>query len=535
MIKQQSLYLSILSGIFLSLPWIFPNMAIILLIAFVPLFFAEVSQREKGDQKQIPFFVFAFIAFLVWNVLSTWWIGYVSVPGMLLISVLNAMLMAAVFNLVYRVRGRLSVSSGYFSLIVFWISFEYLQHHWALPWPWLTLGNGFANAVRLVQWYEFTGVLGGSIWILLSNILIFELIKSFSGSNVRKNAKLSSVVAVIVFLPTLLSLAIYFSFSPEGAKKNVLIIQPNIDPYAEKFSGMSPEEQLDRIVSLVKSNVSDSTDLIIAPETALPVMWEDSLTEPNSSLAPIHKIVCEFPNVAFMSGAMTQRRLLKTEIISETARQTADSSYFFDLYNSALFVDQKNKVQISHKSILVNGVEKMPFQKYTSFLEKYLLHLGGASGSLASGEPVLFLAKGGVKIGPVICFESVFGEYCSRIVNQGANFLVVLTNDGWWKESAGSWQHFGYARIRAIETRRNVIQCANTGISGIINSRGDVVKKTGINEISALNSSVRLNTQISFYTQSGGIVGKICLLFAVLILVFQKVVARLEKGKKNPH
>lgn len=509
-------------------------MAGVLFVAFVPLFFTEVRQLEKSDRKQMPFFVFSVIAFLIWNVLSTWWIGYVSVTGMLLISVLNATLMAAVFNLAHRVRSRLSAPSGYFSLIVFWISFEYLQHHWALPWPWLTLGNGFSNTVKLIQWFEFTGVLGGSLWILLSNILIFELIKTFAGSAILKRATLVSAVAVVV-LPILLSLNIYSVISPEGATKNVLILQPNIDPYTEKFSGMSAEEQLDRIFSLAESNVADSTDFIIAPETALPVMWEDSLAGLNSSIASIRKIVSQFPDGGFISGAMTQRRLLNDEIITETARPSADGTYFFELYNSALFVDQRNKVQISHKSILVNGVEKMPFQKYASFMEKYLLHLGGTSGSLASGEPVLFSGKNGVKIGPVICFESVFGEFCSQIVGQGADFLVVLTNDGWWKESAGSWQHFGYARIRAIETRRNVLQCANTGISGVINSRGDVVSKTEINEIATLNSAIHINTQTSFYTQYGDLTGKICLAFSVLIFVFQKVVVRFGKGKKNPH
>jgi apolipoprotein N-acyltransferase len=177
-------------------------------------------------------------------------------------------------------------------------------------------------------------------------------------------------------------------------------------------------------------------------------------------------------------------------------------------------------MQISHKSILVSGVEKFPFEKYFAFLKKFTLDLGGTNGSLAAAkEATGFTTEDGVKIGPVICFESAFGEHAADLVKRGAQLLVVITNDGWWRDSSGSWQHFGYSRIRAIETRKNIIRSANTGISGFINSRGDVMKKSEINSCVVLSSTVHLNNQITFYTKYGDFIGWVCLSLSGLILI----------------
>jgi apolipoprotein N-acyltransferase len=276
------------------------------------------------------------------------------------------------------------------------------------------------------------------------------------------------------------------------------------------------------LLTLAKSAISDSTDILVAPETALPSLWEDSVQLPlrNKSLIAIAELLQKYPKVRFIGGAITQRKLDNGEVLSETARQSPDGSYSYDIFNSALMIDQASDLQISHKCILVNGVERMPFQKYFSFIGKYVLDLGGSSGSLgASNEPVLFSGNEGVILGPVICFESVFGEYTGKMVKRGANLLVVLTNDGWWKDSPGTWQHFGYSRIRAVETRRSIAHCANTGISGFINQRGDVLKMTAVNTCAALSSPVQLNGEITFFVSHGDYLGKISTLLSVMVLI----------------
>lgn len=518
--KIRSFFLPVTSGILLSLPWLFPGLGWILFFSFVPLLMAEDELSRQNAQRSSMFFLPAFVAFLIWNILSTWWIAYVSLSGMILISVLNSLLMASVWWLMHLVRRKFTVRTGYFSWIVFWITMEFLQHRWAIPWPWLTLGNGLANSVKMIQWYEFTGVLGGSLWILLSNILIFLALKNSLDRLISISIKLSVAALLVICLPLFGSIYLYFDYSEKGIVQEVAVLQPNIDPYTEKFSG-SAEDQVGRLLSLAESTITESTDIILAPETALPTMWEDSDIIHNQSLLSIAEIIQRYPDVSFIAGAITQRKFGKDELISETARQSADGNFFYDVFNSALMIDRTSGVLISHKSILVSGVEKMPFQKYFSFLGKFVLDLGGTSGSLAAAvEPTLFSGENGMKIGPVICFESAFGEFSGKLVKKGATLLVVLTNDGWWKDSSGVWQHFGYSKIRAVETRRSIARCANTGISGFINQRGDVLKKTGLNTCEALSSPIRLNSELTFYTSHGDYLGRISMLLSGMIVIY---------------
>ena len=500
----------------------FPGLSWTLLFAFVPLLLADNLQHQQSESgKQISSFSLGFIAFLIWNLLSTWWIAYVTLPGMLFVTSLNALFMSSVWWIKNKVQHHLGAASGYFSLIVSWITFEFLNHFGLLPWPWLTLGNGFANAVKIIQWYEFTGVLGGSVWILLSNVLIFHAIKNSSVLSLPKIVKSAGLALLVIVSPMGLSLYMYSNYTEKGGIQHVVVLQPNIDPYTEKFSGMSVEDQISRIVSLAESKITDSTDLVLAPETALPPLWEDSLVLQSPSLLPFNRIIHKFPNINFIAGAITQRKFRNDEPISKTARQSADGAYSFDSFNSAVLINRTGLAQFSHKNILVAGVEKDPFQDYFSFLPEFMLDLGGMKGGLASGkEPMLLESSDGRQIGPVICFESVFAGYLRQLVKNGAQYIVVLTNDGWWKDAPGVWQHFGYSRIRAIETRRSIVRSANTGISGIINQRGEVIAQTNSNVSAAISSKVTINGAFTFYVRYGNYLGWISLLLSGMVGIY---------------
>ena len=111
--------------------------------------------------------------------------------------------------------------------------FEYLHFNWDLFWPWLALGNGFSSSPALVQWFEYTGVLGGSLWVLTANVLAFNSLHS----------KRFISLALCIFFP--IGLSLVEPSLKEIDKLNVVVVQPNIDPYSEKFDGMGPEEQLE--------------------------------------------------------------------------------------------------------------------------------------------------------------------------------------------------------------------------------------------------------------------------------------------------
>ena len=519
MVRKSLLLLSVLSGLLLSLPWMSASFSCVLFVAFVPLLFVEDQIVRQKQSTQAVFF-YSLITFLVWNVLSIWWISYVSFVGMMFIACANATLMACVWCPMHFIRRKWNARTGYFSLVVFWLTFEFFHFHWSFQWPWMTLGNGFANSVQLIQWYEYTGVLGGSLWILLTNILLFSVYRSFSERMNSKFFQLSACVLLLIALPASWSFYRYYTYSEKGKAVEVVVLQPNINPYSEKFSGMSIEEQNQRLISLAKTAVSDSPDFILAPETALPTMWEDSALIQNQPLKSKYTNIRKYSDASFIAGAITQRRFNQGEPISKTARQSDDGDSYYDTFNSALMIDSTSGVQIGHKSILVSGVEKIPFQEYFSFLGKYVVHIGGVGGNFASAsESTVFEGANDCKVGSVICFESAFGEFVGSTVKKGASLIFVITNDGWWKNSSGVRQHFSFSRLRAVETRRSIARSANTGISGFINGRGDVVEKTAVNSCDAISAKIRLNDTITFYVRYGDYLGRASMILSGLMLI----------------
>jgi len=518
---KPSILLSLLSGILLGLPWLIPGTGIVLLFAFVPLIFAENRLMKTNLPGNYPLFGIYFFSFLLWNLLATWWIAWVSLGGMMLIVLANSLLMAGVWWLAGFVCKRFGKSTGYISLVAFWISYEFFLSHCDIPWPWLALGNGFSWSVKIVQWYEFTGAPGGSLWVLAANIFLFETIHSFRKRRLKHFVGWCISSLAIILVPVLLSLVIYFGYHENGSSIRILSVQPNVDPYTEKFGDLSQKDQLANIFRHTESHLSDSVDLVVAPETSLPDLWEDSLKISDPLSHQVFRLMDRYPKMNFLGGSLTNHKVSSNNKPSLAARKSGDGKYFYDVYNSAIFFGFNHEIQINHKNLLVNGVERMPFQKYFSFLNQNNLDLGGTSGSLVPGDsPVIFSMGDSVKIGSVICFESAFGEYTAKVTREGAGLLAVITNDGWWKRSAGVWQHFGYSRIRAIENRRSIVRSANTGISGFINQRGDVLDQTTINEQTAILSTLKANTRLTFYTIYGDYLGRIFIVLSGLILIY---------------
>jgi len=124
-----------------------------------------------------------------------------------------------------------------------------------------------------------------------------------------------------------------------------------------------------------------------------------------------------------------------------------------------------------------------------------------------------------IPIGTAICYESVYGEYCTGYVKAGAEALTVITNDAWWGNTPGYQQHLRYASLRAIETRRDIARCANTGISAIINQRGDILSESTWWQKQVLKGTINLNTKETVFVREGDVIGKLCtFLFLLLTL-----------------
>ena len=470
-----------------------------------------------------------FLTFVLFNGLSAYWL-YMVTEGLetklslyIFVVMFNASLMALVFHFFHYTRVKIGSKQGYIGLILYWIAFEYLHFHWELTWPWMTLGNGFANTVQWIQWYEYTGVFGGSIWVLIVNILIFKILDKAITQHAPIIESRINIISLILCLLVPISFSM-FTYSNYTEKENpvaITIIQPNVDPYYEKYS-LTFDEQLNSMLSLVNYDQLNKSDYLIAPETAMTEdIWENDLDRSNS-IPIIKNIIADHPQLNFVSGLTSYYLFEDDEEISSTARHFHNNNRSYDAYNSAMQINSSGKIEFYHKSKLVQGVEKMPFASFLKPFENLALDLGGTTGSLGSQEnaEVFISHDGKTKIAPVICYESIYGEYVSEYVNAGANLIFILTNDGWWDDGPGYLQHLAYARLRAIETRRSIARSANTGISCFINQRGDHIQTASWWTAETLHAELNSNDTLTFYTIHGDYLGRIAAFTAIILLLY---------------
>ncbi len=413
---------------------------------------------------------------------------------------LGSLLMTIAFWLYYRLRLITTPILSYLGLICFWIGYEYLHQTWDLAFPWMNLGNGFAQSHYLVQWYEYTGVYGGTLWVLISNILVFETYKAFKSASAGK-FKLASGAIANAILPVIFSAGIYYAYHEISKPANVVVVQPNIDPY-EKFGSLPTSVQIERMIRLSDSLGQSNTEYFVWPETAISEDTEEKSIRTQPNFMSIQNFLGKYKNGNLIAGIESYAFYDSAQ--TPSARFDESSRKFYDVFNAAVLIENSPKVQFYHKSKLVPGVEQTPFSTALGFLKPAFAAFGGSSGSYGKqDEPSVFYSQSGIGAAPVICYESIWGEYVSQYVKKDAQFIAIITNDGWWGNTSGKDQHLQYAKLRAIETRRWVARSANTGISAFINQRGDIVQQTKWWTPGALKQDINLNEELTFYVEHG--------------------------------
>ena len=506
----------------------------LLFIGLAPLLFIEdyIADKKRSGEK-VKLLPYAYLTFFIFNVWTTWWVWNASAFGAIMAIVCNSLFTALIFLLFHKTKNVLGNSRGYISLIFYWVAWEYMHHNWDLSWPWLTLGNGLAGLPEWVQWYEYTGTYGGSIWILLANIPAFYLLKAFveMGSNAIKRTNYLIVLGVLLLIPIGWSYSMYATHSSEGEDIEVVIVQPNIDPYNEKFGSMTSRQQMERILSLAEEKITSTTKYVVAPETAIPKSFEELRFKKTEEYEMIHAFLKKHPNVEFVIGASTFVIYSSDEELSITARKSQDGGFWYDYCNTAVQLNEQGNVQYYHKSKLVPGVETMPFPSFFKHFQDLAFNLGGATGSMGKqDEREVFWSKDSTGIAPVVCYESIYGEYVGEYIANGAELIFIITNDGWWKDTPGYKQHKMYASLRAIEHRRAIARSANTGTSCIINQRGDIGQETEWWVPASINGTVQKNNAQTFYSTYGNYLPRTFLGFSGLLLLF--AIGRYVKEKE---
>jgi apolipoprotein N-acyltransferase len=454
-----------------------------------------------------------------------------SITGAICVIMGLAFLMSFTFWLAHSVRLRAGDFSGFVSLIAFWLAYEFISLNINIISPWLNLGNGLSKDIKFIQWYEFTGTAGGSLWILSSNLLLSLILTKI---NIGKKKIILYIIIwlSIILIPSVISIRIYNTIkqNTNGAEE-VVIVQPNIDPYTEKFT-IPFAEQLRKTIALAESHTTEKTKWIITPETTVDDPVDINYPNNDIYIGMIKEMVSKYPGISVVAGLVSYKLYPPTpEAPTMSARKIDASGQYYDHFNSAFKIDTGKAIEVYHKSKLVPGIEMQFSNGPGVLISKILPNLGGTKWGYGIQEKRISFRNQftGIKIAPVICYESVFGKYVTGYVRNGANAIFIITNDGWWKNTNGYNQHLSYASIRAIETRRPVARAANTGISCIINIKGEIINKSKWWTQDVITGEIFPETRLTYYVKYGDYLLQIASGISLLILLMVYVVVPARK------
>ncbi len=507
-----------LSGLLLGLGWPPVPLAVLLFVAWVPLWEAEsrIAASEVAARGRLVFGM-SYLAFLLWNALTTYWVMNTAFVAGVFAVMVNALLMALVFTGWHHTR-RLLPRLGVAPFIAYWMAFEWLHLNWQITWPWLNLGNGLARFPQWVQWYEWTGTFGGTLWLLLFNAWVWQGWRHWRQGQPFGKWRLLRL-ALVGVVPLALSWWRYEQLTGErGRPVEVVVVQPNFEPHYEKFA-VSATAQLQRFLKLSRRALTDTTAYLVFPETSFGGLDRDQLAA-DPLIARLRRFIAAWPRLKLVTGIAAYRILPPHEPPSPFTRYAVrgGDTIRWEAYNAAIQLsNETDSIPFYAKSKLVPGAEFLPYREVLFFLEPIVDALQGSmAGHATQPRRAVFSSRDG-RVGPVICYESVYGEYYADYVRAGAEALFIMTNDGWWDNTAGHRQHLMYASLRAIETRRPIARAANTGISAFIDVRGRIHQPTAYGEEAAIRRRLYFRSDgPTFYVRFGDYLGRLAVLLAAL-------------------
>ncbi|MGB0346421.1 MAG: apolipoprotein N-acyltransferase [Balneolaceae bacterium] len=509
--------ISITAGLLLALSFPPVNLSFLSIPAF--MLFIHLANTCDSN-KQLAFYSYA--GFLVWNLATTYWLMMASVVAGLAANLANAVLMTIPLVLMRFFQKK--YQSTLFIVLLqacAWTTYEFLHHNWDLAWPWIAVGNAWAKQVSLIQFISITGHLGITFWVVFTAAISYQAFTSAK----KKHAYYAISSLLILPLASLVYFAIDTPVSPNEYSISVTIVQPNHDSY-EPYGGMSGNtEVVDSLFSITEKYHTESTDLVVWPENAIEraVLMES---------VHVNRVADSSRswNTAFIvgSGLIT----LYPENPPELTRGLY-GNIPYNVYNGAFFTDKLGTKSRYDKNNLVPIVERVPFLKFLSAIDVFDLIDWGRIAGFGKGYTPDMLETAEFMTPGLICYDSVYPSWIREFVNNGAGFLTIITNDGWWGDSSGHRQHFEYAKLRAIEFNRWIVRSANNGTSGIIRPDGTVEQKTDYWVRTAFNSNIPVIKEQTFYARYGDWLSYQCLgitlVFWILAILNPQSISTLMK------
>ncbi len=540
----QNIFLAVASGVLLGVAYPPFHLGLLASVGFVPFFALLTRLKNYGSV-----FRYSYLMSLVLNLVTLYWIGgfthgndrYLMMAGAALL-IGHPFFFCVPIVIYFFFKKHLGENLSLFALPFLWVAFEWVHSLGEIGFPWLTLGNTHTYDIARIQFIEYTGVYGISFFLMaINSIVCFLYHKLLRGDWLpfsRKSLGFLFGIGVLYSIPTIHG-TVVLSKANEHKRDNILsvgIMQPNEDPW--KKWRKEEQEQLQRYLQLTENIVKQNVDVLIWPETAISyrilspqfTKLYEALKNRIDSLDVA--LVTGFPDIQFYPEGKAP---YGSKIIPKI-------NLHYNDFNAIMFLQPySSEVQKYGKMRLVPFAERTPYWETFTFLGDLLHWNVGISGWGIGKDTTVFVMESRaeekgrnkeVRFSGMVCYESIYPELVSQFVKRGAQFLVIVTNDSWWGNTSGAYQHAQYAVLRAIENRRAIARCANGGISCFIDPYGRMTQATQLYTEANLVDSIEFRDDLTFYSRHGDVFARLCFGGSIVFVLvgILKSLTPLRKG-----
>lgn len=529
--KQNELLLGIISGIMLGLS--FPPIPFfpLLFAAFIPYFIVIEKRTSLASINRFTYF-----AIFIYNFITLYWVGswqpdtdpFLMVAGVALLFFNPCVFLipSSLYYLAYKKFGR---KAALYLFPMFWVVVEYLYSISDFRFPWLTLGHSLPYFHSFIQIADIIGSFGLGLLVIYINIFFYEAFKNFTSQ--KKYIKQIVIALILLLVPILYGALKVNQLTKSDSKLKVGVVQPNLNPW-KKWEAGNLTEQLNLYLALSEKEIRNGAEILIWPETALPVYLMGGGYE---GLVNSIYTFCDTNNVYLMTGMPYATFYFDSTKAPKEAKKTSSGNYYTSYNSIIMFKPGSREVPMYGKVKLVPFGEKVPLVDYIPFLGDLIKWNVGISSWNEGTEQKVFEVSAEDekhKIAGVVCIESIYPRFITGFVNNGAELIVVVTNDSWYGNSSGPYQHKEMSALRAIENRRTVVRSANGGISCVIDKKGNTLIETEMFTRASFTYDVELNSDETIYTKTAYVLPVISLIISLFVM-FAFTLQKIKKKKND--
>jgi apolipoprotein N-acyltransferase len=514
---------AVLSGAMLGFSFPPFDLGILACFGLVPLL--VVLQGVRSTKRALWY---VYVAMLVFHAISINWTGgfvhandpYMMIAGSLTILV-HPLFYFIPMGIFLLIRRQFKEHLALIILPILWVGYEFSHSLTEWSFPWLTLGNSQTYDLSRIQFIEYTGVWGLSLWVLVINILAYHLCLRlrYGMAGIRSLATqlLGFSILLVYIAPSIHGLVVLSGAdtpepgSPTPHPVTVGIIQSNVDPWdkwkANGFETYSLYMQLTE--SLLDSAGVSRPDIVLWPETAFPF---DVLGVQNKELlASLHDRLGVW-RISLLTGLPHKIVYHDSTTAPGSARRDKKTGERYDWYNAAGYIDPlKPDPQWYGKKKMVPFAERIPYANVFSFVDFLRWEVGIGGWQIGPEMTIFSDARTDTRFSTIICYESTYPGFVADFVRRGAQFISLITIDSWWGKMSGAFQHQQISVLRAVENRRWIARCAVGGISCYIDPYGRAHDKTEMFTQRALSKTIEKRDALTWYTAHGDLLGEIML------------------------